>query len=95
VLFRLYAYTVLRTTHLNALTHISFCSADGNAETNNNDDGAGTMECIYFGTCKIWGYGNGTGPWYECVIIASAPEARMNSHGATWPDSAAAACAAG
>lgn len=36
---------------------------DGNAETNNNDDGAGTMECIYFGTCKIWGYGNGTGPW--------------------------------
>ena len=67
----------------------------GNAETNNNDDGAGTMECIYFGTCKIWGYGNGTGPWYECVIIASAPEARMNSHGATWPDSAAAACAAG
>jgi hypothetical protein len=53
------------------------------------------MECIYFGTCKIWGYGNGTGPWYECVIIASAPEARMNSHGATWPDSAAAACAAG
>ena len=38
-------------------------ATDGNAETNNNDDGAGTMECIYFGTCKIWGYGNGTGPW--------------------------------
>jgi hypothetical protein len=42
---------------------------DGNAETNNNDDGAGTMECIYFGTCKIWGYGNGTGPWCERILL--------------------------
>ena len=36
---------------------------DGNAETNNRDDGAGTMECVYWGTCKVWGYGAGSGPW--------------------------------
>jgi hypothetical protein len=35
----------------------------GNAETDNNDDGKGTMEAIYFGTSKVWGHGEGNGPW--------------------------------
>jgi hypothetical protein len=39
------------------------CFDYGNAETDNNDDGAGTMEAIYFGTCWWWGKGNGNGPW--------------------------------
>jgi len=32
-------------------------------EVNNHDDEAGTMEAVYFGTSKIWGYGYGNGPW--------------------------------
>ena len=27
------------------------------------DTGAGSMESVYFGGSKDWGYGNGTGPW--------------------------------
>lgn len=42
-------------------------ATDGNAETNNDDDGAGTMECIYFGTWNAtrsgWCGGSGPGPW--------------------------------
>jgi hypothetical protein len=52
-------YAVLDGTHYNA----GCCFDYGNAETNNNDDGAGTMEAIYFGTEKAWGYGSGNGPW--------------------------------
>lgn len=40
---------------------------DGNAEADNNDDGAGTMECVYFGTWNAtrsgWCGGSGLGPW--------------------------------
>ena len=39
------------------------CFDYGNAETNNKDNGAGTMEAIYFGNCKSWGKGSGAGPW--------------------------------
>ena len=39
------------------------CFDYGNAETDNNDDGNGTMEAIYFGNNKQWGYGSGNGPW--------------------------------
>jgi len=39
------------------------CFDYGNAETNNDDDGAGAMEAIYFGSEKAWGYGTGNGPW--------------------------------
>ena len=39
------------------------CFDYGNAETDNNDDGAGTMEAIYFGSCGWWGKGSGDGPW--------------------------------
>ena len=39
------------------------CFDYGNAETDNKDDGATTMEAIYFGTCTGWGKGAGSGPW--------------------------------
>jgi len=39
------------------------CFDYGNAETNNRDDGAGTMEAVYFGNSTGWGKGTGTGPW--------------------------------
>ncbi len=52
-------YMVTSGTHVNG----GCCFDYGNAETNNNDDGAGTMECVYFGTCAIWGKGAGSGPW--------------------------------
>jgi hypothetical protein len=52
-------YAVLDGTHYNN----GCCFDYGNAETNNDDDGAGTMEALYFGTEKSWGYGSGNGPW--------------------------------
>jgi non-reducing end alpha-L-arabinofuranosidase len=53
-------YMVTSGTHFNA----ACCFDYGNAETTNNDDGAGTMEAIYFGNCTWWGGGAGTtGPW--------------------------------
>src|SRR5579872_7204663 len=39
------------------------CFDYGNAETNNNDDGAGTMEAVYFGNSTSWGRGAANGPW--------------------------------
>jgi hypothetical protein len=39
------------------------CFDYGNAETNNDDDGNGTMEAVYFGHDTAWGTGGGTGPW--------------------------------
>ncbi len=39
------------------------CFDYGNAETDNNDDGAGTMEAVYFGYNNWWGSGSGNGPW--------------------------------
>ena len=49
-------------------SHSNTCavrSADGNAETDNHDDGAGTMEALYFGSAKggLNHGGAGTGPW--------------------------------
>src|SRR5580692_676466 len=52
-------YDVLDGTHSNN----GCCFDYGNAETNNDDDGAGAMEAIYFGTEKTWGFGSGNGPW--------------------------------
>jgi len=44
--------------------HNGGCCFDyGNMETTNNDDGEGTMEAVYFGTCTIWGRGAAEGPW--------------------------------
>ena len=52
-------YAVLDGTHFDN----DCCFDYGNAETNNDDDGDGTMEAIYFGNIKVWGYGTGNGPW--------------------------------
>jgi hypothetical protein len=52
-------YAIFDGTHFNG----GCCFDYGNAETNNDDDGDGTMEAIYFGNIKVWGYGTGNGPW--------------------------------
>ena len=52
-------YAVVDGTHFNG----GCCFDYGNAETNNNDDGAATMEAVYFGNIRVWGYGSGNGPW--------------------------------
>jgi non-reducing end alpha-L-arabinofuranosidase len=39
------------------------CFDYGNVETTSKDDGAGTMEAIYFGGGAGWGHGGGSGPW--------------------------------
>ena len=39
------------------------CFDYGNMERNSRDNGEGTMEAVYFGTCVIWGRGAGDGPW--------------------------------
>jgi hypothetical protein len=44
--------------------HNGACCFDyGNMETGSRDDGEGTMEAVYFGTCTIWGKGADNGPW--------------------------------
>ncbi|MFI8853316.1 alpha-L-arabinofuranosidase B [Streptomyces sp. NPDC053499] len=52
-------YAVLDGTHYNS----GCCFDYGNAETNSRNNGNGTMEAIYFGDSKTWGYGTGDGPW--------------------------------
>jgi hypothetical protein len=52
-------YAIFDGTHYNG----GCCFDYGNAETNSNDDGNGTMEAIYFGNIRVWGYGSGNGPW--------------------------------
>jgi non-reducing end alpha-L-arabinofuranosidase len=44
------------------------CFDYGDDETNNHDDGAGTMEAVYFGFGVVWGTGTGTGPWVEADL---------------------------
>jgi hypothetical protein len=39
------------------------CFDYGNAETNSHDNGEGTMEAVYFGSCIVWNRGGGDGPW--------------------------------
>ncbi|MFI9564452.1 alpha-L-arabinofuranosidase B [Streptomyces rishiriensis] len=52
-------YAILDGTHRNG----GCCFDYGNAETNSRDNGNGTMEAVYFGDIKAWGYGTGNGPW--------------------------------
>jgi hypothetical protein len=52
-------YMVTSGTYFNG----NCCWDYGNAETNNTDDGAGTMEAVYFGNYTHQGKGGGTGPW--------------------------------
>ena len=39
------------------------CFDYGNMETNSRDNGEGSMEAVYFGSCTIWNKGAGDGPW--------------------------------
>ena len=39
------------------------CFDYGNAERNSRDNGEGTMEAVYFGSCTVWNRGGGSGPW--------------------------------
>jgi hypothetical protein len=39
------------------------CFDYGNMERNSRDNGEGTMEAVYFGTCIVWNKGAGDGPW--------------------------------
>jgi len=39
------------------------CFDYGNVETDDKDDGAATMEALYFGGGAGWGHGGGNGPW--------------------------------
>eukprot|EP01084_Bolivina_argentea_P109862 196278_1 len=52
-------YMVTSGVHVNG----GCCFDYGNAESDNNDDGKGSMESVYFGTCANWGHGSGKGPW--------------------------------
>jgi hypothetical protein len=52
-------YAIFDGTHYNG----GCCFDYGNAERNSRDNGNGTMEAIYFGNSKSWGYGTGNGPW--------------------------------
>ncbi|MDH2430792.1 arabinofuranosidase catalytic domain-containing protein [Sphaerisporangium sp. TRM90804] len=52
-------YAVLDGTHYNG----GCCFDYGNAQTNALADDIGIMETIYFGNNKVWGYGDGNGPW--------------------------------
>jgi len=52
-------YAVMNGYHYNG----GCCFDYGNAESNNLDTGAGSMEAIYFGNSRAWGHGAGKGPW--------------------------------
>jgi hypothetical protein len=52
-------YAIFDGTHFNG----GCCFDYGNAERNSRDNGNGTMEAIYFGNIRVWGFGSGNGPW--------------------------------
>jgi hypothetical protein len=52
-------YMVAGATYFNG----GCCFDYGNMETNSRDNGDGTMEAVYFGSCTIWNKGGGDGPW--------------------------------
>src|SRR6266702_1312893 len=75
-------YAIFDGTHFNG----GCCFDYGNAETNNNDDGAGTMEAIYFGNIKVWGFGSGNGPWIMADMengLFSGTNVHLNSNDPT------------
>ena len=73
---------VLLTLHVSCVCHPHTGFDYGNAETTNDDNGAGTMECVYFGSWNAklhggWcgGEGDGTpnaGPWGGCCQSVSS-----------------------
>ena len=61
-------FLALPPPHCSYFPFYAGCFDYGNAEVNNTDDGAGTMECVYFGSWDAarsgWCGGVGTtGPW--------------------------------
>jgi non-reducing end alpha-L-arabinofuranosidase len=75
-------YAVLDGTHFDN----ECCFDYGNAETNNDDDGDGTMEAINFGDETTWGYGTGSGPWIMADMengLFSGENAGYNSNDPT------------
>ena len=78
-------YAIFDGTHVNN----GCCFDYGNAETNNDDNGAGHMEAIYFGTEKTWGFGSGNGPWIMADMengLFSGANAGLNSGDPTIAD---------
>ena len=78
-------YAIFDGTHVNN----GCCFDYGNAETNNDDNGAGHMEAIYFGTEKTWGFGSGNGPWIMADMengLFSGANAGLNSADPTIAD---------
>ncbi len=67
-------YAIFDGTHVNN----GCCFDYGNAETNNDDNGSGHMEAIYFGTERTWGTGSGNGPW----IMADMENGLFSGQGA-------------
>ena len=71
-------YAIFDGTHYNG----GCCFDYGNAETDSHDDGNGTMEAIYFGNIKVWGFGTGNGPWIMADMengLYSGVNAGLNS----------------
>ncbi|MGH3206392.1 MAG: arabinofuranosidase catalytic domain-containing protein [Trebonia sp.] len=78
-------YAVLDGTHYDN----GCCFDYGNAETNNDDNGSGHMEAIYFGTETAWGRGSGNGPWIMADMengLFSGASAGLNSADPTISD---------
>jgi len=78
-------YAIFDGTHFNG----GCCFDYGNAETNNNDNGAGHMEAIYFGNIKVWGFGTGNGPWIMADMengLFSGSNVHLNSGDPTISD---------
>jgi hypothetical protein len=75
-------YAIFDGTHFNG----GCCFDYGNAERNSRDNGNGTMEAIYFGTIKVWGFGTGNGPWVMADLengLYSGVNAGFNSNDPT------------
>jgi hypothetical protein len=65
------------------------CFDYGNVETNSEDDGAATMEAIYFGGGAGWGHGGGSGPWVmadmENGIFSGSTSANTGNTSVAYP----------
>jgi hypothetical protein len=65
------------------------CFDYGNMERNSRDNGEGTMEAVYFGTCVIWGRGADNGPWVmgdlENGLWAGNISPYLGSPSLNWP----------
>jgi non-reducing end alpha-L-arabinofuranosidase len=75
-------YAIFDGTHYNG----GCCFDYGNAERNSRDNGNGTMEAIYFGNIKVWGYGAGNGPWIMADLengLFSGVNTRYNANDPT------------